>query len=265
MDLINPVQTYKQLGIGEVIDHEKSNLISIDHHSTRIEGSTLTAMETQVLINEGLTPKGKPLQDSLMVTDHHAALLFTLETAKAKQAISVELIQAINALVMKNTGTVYNTMLGNIDSRTGAFIKGNVSAGSSYFPNYDKVKRLTNDLSTALSTAMTTSLSLQQQLDLSFDAHFNLVSIHLFYDGNGRTSRLLMNFIQAYYNLPLAIVYSETKAEYYDALIVTREKEDISIFRQFMSNEYSKLLSHEIKKFKEMDKPKKGKGFSLLF
>ena len=265
MDLINPVQTYKQLGIGEVIDHEKFNLIPIDHHSTRIEGSTLTAMETQVLIDKGLTPKGKPLEDSLMVTDHHAALLFTLETAKAKQAISVELIQTINALVMKNTGTVYNTMLGNIDSRTGAFRKGNVSAGSSYFPNYDKVERLANELTSALNTTMNTALSVQQQLDLSFDAHFNLVSVHPFYDGNGRTSRLLMNYIQAYYNLPLAIVYSETKADYYEALIATREKEDISIFRQFMSNEYDKLLSHEIEMFKAMDKPKKGKGFSLLF
>jgi len=265
MDLVNLIKTYKQLGIDSVIDHQKFNLISIDHHSTRIEGSTLTAMETQVLISDGLTPKGKPLQDSLMVTDHHAALLYTLATAKASQPISVDLIQAINALVMRNTGTVYYTMLGNIDARTGSFRKGNVSAGSSYFPNYDKVERLTSDLSIALNTTMNTSLSVQQQLELSFDSHFNLVSIHPFYDGNGRTSRLLMNYIQAFYNLPFAIVYSETKAAYYDALIATREKGNINIFREFMFAEYSRLLTDEIERFNEISKPKKGKGFSLLF
>jgi len=265
MDLIKLVNTYKQLGISNVIDHEKFNLISIDHHSTRIEGSTLTAMETEVLINEGLTPKGKPLQDSLMVTDHHAALLFTIERANTNKSISVELIREINSLIMRNTGKIYNTVLGTVDSCTGAFRKGNVSAGASYFPNYDKVETLTKALAATLHSAMSKPMSLRQQLDLSFDAHFNLVSIHPFYDGNGRTSRLLMNYIQAVYGLPLAIVYSQNKVDYYQALIETREKNDIQIFRKFMSNEYAAMLNHEIEKFGDMNQPKKGKGFSLLF
>ena len=265
MDIIKLIDTYEQLGIASVIDHEKFNLISIDHHSTRIEGSTLTAIETQVLINEGLTPKGKPLQDSLMVTDHHAALLFTLESANAHKNIMVELIQQINSLVMRNTGKIYNTPLGTVDSATGAFRKGNVSAGATYFPNYDKVEMLTKDLAKALHSAMKKTFSRQEQLQLSFDAHFNLVSIHPFYDGNGRTSRLLMNFIQAAYKLPLAIVYSETKADYYQALIDTREKGDIQIFRNFMYSEYERMLNLEIEKFEDMNKNKKGRGFSLLF
>lgn len=103
------------------------------------------------------------------------------------------------------------------------------------------------------------------KINLSFDAHFNLVSIHPFYDGNRRTSRLLMNYIQAYYGLPLAIVHSESKAEYIEALITTRQKNDINIFRNFMQGEYARLLSSEIKKFEEIDKPGKGKGFTLLF
>jgi Fic family protein len=50
-----------------------------------------------------------------------------------------------------------------------------------------------------------------QQLELSFAAHFNHVTIHPFYDSNGRTSRLLMNFIQQFSSLPLAIVFKEDK------------------------------------------------------
>lgn len=265
MDVIELLAEYNQLGIAEVIDHERFNLIAIDHHSTRIEGSTLTEVETQVLINEGRTPKGKPLTDSLMVTDHHTALVYTLEQAKSKAKLSVALLQQINALVMQKTGKVYNTMLGSIDSTTGAFRKGNVTAGTSYFPNFDKVERLTTDLIRQLNESMEKGLSVTEQLNLSFDAHFNLVSIHPFYDGNGRTSRLLMNYIQAYYNLPLAIVYSENKADYIQALIDTREKEDIAIFRNFMLAEYTALLELEISKFKQMKGPKSGKGFTLLF
>jgi Fic family protein len=265
MDCVKLIAKYNDLGIAGVIDHDRFNLIAIDHHSTRIEGSTLTEIETQVLINEGRTPNGKPLQESLMVTDHHAALLFTIENAKAKNKISVSLLQQINALIMKNTGKVYNTMLGTVDSATGVFRKGNVTAGVSYFPNFDKVERLTGDLVAKLNDQMDKPLSVAGQLNLSFDAHFNLVSIHPYYDGNGRTSRLLMNYIQAYYNLPLAIVQSENKAAYIQALVDTREQEDIQVFRNFMNSEYASLLGKEIEKFEEMKKPSKSGGFTFLF
>lgn len=265
MDLIKLLNEYNSLGIANVIDHEKFNLIAIDHHSTRIEGSTLTEIEAQVLITEGKTPNGKPLEESLMVTDHHAALLYTLQTAKAKTSLTIAIVQQINAITMKGTGKVYNTILGNIDSATGAFRKGNVTAGISYFPNYDKVEKLCIDLVKQLNQSMGENLTVADQLNLSFDAHFNLVSIHPFYDGNGRTSRLLMNYIQAYYNLPLAIVHSENKAAYIQALVDTREKEDINIFRNFMAGEYAALLQQEITKFREMKNPSKGKGFSLMF
>lgn len=263
MDLINLVDRYKRLGIDEVIDHEQFNLISIVHHSTRIEGSTLTEIETQVLINEGLTPRGKPLHESLMVTDHFTALKFALSEAAEKKPVTVDLIKTLNSLVIRNTGGIYNTIFGTVDARTGAFRKGNVSAGATYFPDFDKVEKLTRDLAVDLENRMEAQMTLIEQLNLSFDAHFNLVSIHPFYDGNGRTSRLLMNYIQAWYGFPLALVHNETKADYYQALVDTREKEDIHIFREFMSREYELRLSSEIKKFEELQHPKK--GFNLLF
>jgi len=265
MELVNLIKKYNDLRISEVIDHDRFNLIAIDHHSTRIEGSTLSEVETQVLINEGRTPQGKPLEESLMVVDHHAALLFTIENAKAKRTLSISLLQEINALVMKSTGKVYNTILGTVDSRTGAFRKGNVTAGVSYFPNFDKVERLTKELIEKINKSINSTLSVTGQLNLSFDAHFSLVSIHPYYDGNGRTSRLLMNYIQAYYNLPLAIVQSENKAAYIQALIDTRQQENIEIFREFMAGEYSFLLNREIEKFEEMKRPSRGNGFTFLF
>jgi Fic family protein len=256
---------YKSLGISDVLHYEKFNLISISHHSTKIEGSTLTELETQILLDDGLTPKGKPVSDTLMVMDHFNALHFIIDKARNKITVTTELIKEINSYVMKNTGGVYNTILGEIDASKGMFRKGNVTAGISYFPNYDKVERLTNDLALFIKTKMDDNLSIEDQLNLSFDAHFNLVSIHPFYDGNGRTSRLLMNYIQALYELPLAIVNSEDKQDYIQALINTREKEDIVIFRNFMKNQYEQYLLKEIKKFNDGLSSKSNKGFSFLF
>lgn len=261
----NLIKKYKTLGIDTTMDHDKFNSISIVHHSTALEGSTLTEVETAILINEGLTPKGKPLEHSLMVSDHFNALKFVIEQADKKVPISVGLLQQIGSLVLKNTGNVYQTIFGNIDAGKGEFRKGNVTAGQTYFPNFDKVEKLTAELVRTINEKMTGDLSVEEKLNLSFDAHFNMVSIHPFYDGNGRTSRLLMNYIQQYYNLPLAIVHSHSKADYIQALIDTREKEDINVFRDFMKLEYSTQLKNEIEKFENAIEPKKGKGFSFMF
>lgn len=259
------IKKYKELGIDKIIDHDKFNLISVVHHSTVLEGSTLTEIEASVLINDGLTPKGKPLEHSLMVTDHYKALIYILEQANKKIPISIELIKNIGAFVLKNTGSVYETILGTVDTSKGEFRKGNVMAGNTYFPNYDKVERLMNDLVINIQNKMNTSQTIEDQLNLSFDVHFNMVSIYPFYDGNGRSSRLLMNYIQQYYDLPLAIVNSESKVDYIEALIETREKDDISIFRNFMKIEYSSQLNEEIEKFEKVIKPNKGLDFKFLF
>ena len=60
--------------IEQIIDYERFNLYSIVHHATSIEGSTLTQLDTELLLSEGITAKGKPLEHHLMVQDHFKAL-----------------------------------------------------------------------------------------------------------------------------------------------------------------------------------------------
>jgi len=262
---------YKELNLQDVLDHGKFNEYSIVHHSSSIEGSTLTEIETRLLLEEDITPKGKPLMHSLMVKDHYSALRYALDAASAKKAVTVEFIQQINALVMKNTGSVYNTVLGEIDAAKGMFRKGNVSAGGSYFPNYDKVVPYTTEFVNRLDTTLPIVQGNKEQLEFSFAAHFNLVSIHPFYDGNGRTSRLLMNYIQAYHGLPLAIVFKEDKADYYVALQETRKQKGMEIFNTFMFEQYRKHLEQEITAYTQamaqniIPKKGKGNGYSLFF
>lgn len=265
------IAEYQSLNLHDVIDYDKFNQFSIVHHSSSIEGSTLTENETRLLLEEGITPKGKPLEHSLMVKDHYDALLYVLNAAGKKTPVTTDFIQSINAKVMKHTGGLYNTVFGEIDASKGMFRKGNVSAGGSYFVNFEKAERYTNELADRLANNLSTANSIEDQLTLSFIAHFDLVSIHPFYDGNGRTSRLLMNYVQNYYQLPLAIVYQEDKVDYYDALQEARKQENISIFIDFMLEQYKKFLLNEMQQFrKDMSserskKDNNGKGFSLFF
>lgn len=168
---------HKELNLQDVLDHERFNEYAIVHHSSSIEGSTLTEVETRLLLEEDITPKGKPLTHSLMVKDHYAALRYVMEAAASKKAITVDFVQQINARVMKNTGSIYNTVLGEIDATKGMFRKRNVSAGGSYFPNYDKVIPYTANLVKRLDDNLPKVQGDEEQLKLSFSAHFDLVSI----------------------------------------------------------------------------------------
>ena len=143
--------------------------------------------------------------------------------------------------------------------------KGNVSAGNSYFVNYDKVPGLTDELCKKIEERISVSGTVEDRLNLSFDAHFDLVTIHPFYDGNGRTSRLLMNFIPRFYGLPLSIVFKEDKADYFNSLIDRRVKEDISILRSFMYAQMAKQLAEEIHKYNDPKNQGQGGRFSMIF
>lgn len=264
------IDQYEKYKLSEVIDYDKFNSYAIVHHSSSIEGSTLNEVETRLLLDENLTPKGKPLEHTLMTKDHFAALLYILQEAKSKPPISPEFIQKINAQVMKSTGGIYNTVLGTIDASKGMFRKGNVSAGGTYFVNFDKVESLIKELCDNLNHRLASAGSKLDNLEISFIAHFHLVTIHPFYDGNGRTSRLLMNYIQKISDLPLSPVYKEDKADYFTALQDTRQHEDTNIFKDFMYSQYEKYLKEEIRKYQEIlpenDKDQnRGSGYSMMF
>ncbi len=265
-NIISLIEKFKSLQLYKNIDFDKFNHYAITHHSTTIEGSALTEIETQLLLDEEITPKGKPLLHSLMVQDHYKALLFIIDLAKEQRLTTPEFIQQINAAVMKQTGNIYNTVFGEMDSSKGVFRKGNVSAGNSYFVSYNKVEALVKKLCVKINEKLNET-SVTEQINISFDAHFDLVTIHPFYDGNGRTSRLLMNYLQLYFQLPMGIVFKEDKAAYFESLIQTRKEEDITIFRKFMYSQYEKYLSLEIEKYNVIENPgiNKGKGYSLIF
>ncbi|MBV6484064.1 MAG: hypothetical protein KFKLKKLM_00547 [Flavobacteriales bacterium] len=266
MDVIKIIEQYKSLALDNVVDYTKYNQHTLSFHSTALEGSTLTEIETHLLLDEGVTPKGKKIEESLMVKDHFDALLFTLKMADRKEIVSIDFIKRINAEVLKSTGKIYFTAFGDIDSSKGEFRKGNVRAGDRYFTNFDKVPKLMEEYCLTLCERINTSANdVVEQLKISFAAHFNLVSIHPFYDGNGRTSRLMMNFIQQQFRLPLAIVNKEDRIDYVEVLEKSRKTNEINYFYDFMFQQYINFLKSDIEKYIQQTQNKNNKGSGMNF
>ena len=259
------IAKFRELNLHTIVDYDKFNHYAITAHSTQIEGSTLTLEETSLLIDEGITPKGKPLDHSLMATDHHKALQLAIRYGKEQKRLSTSLICSLNAAAMKSTGQVYNTPLGTIDASKGELRKGSVFVQKRYFPSYQKVPTLLEKLCRDINEKLESELTLRQQVDLSYSAHFNLVSIHPHYDGNGRTARLLMNMIQSYYGLPLSIVDKTDKLAYYDALEESRDEESLVPFKEFMDTQYINFLTSEIDRYHKQTGGDGSKGMTFLF
>ena len=251
--LLKLLQKHKELGISEQIDYEKFYLYSIITHSTAIEGSTVTEVEAQLLFDEGITSSKRTMQEQMMNLDLKAAYEYGIQWIKHHKPITVDWLVTLAAKVMAHTGSEYNSIGGSFSSAKGELRKLNVTAGlggPSYLA-YQKVpSRLTqfcNDLNKrriAIDTA-----NIAEVYDLSFWAHYELVTIHPWADGNGRTSRLLMNLLQMEFGVLPTRVLKEDKSEYIQALIDSRENENTNIFLDCMTHLHLQHLKTDIDSF----------------
>ena len=246
--LITLIEHYKELGIDSQIDYEKFYLYSIITHSTAMEGSTVTEIENQMLFDEGISAKGKTIVEQMMNLDLKRAYEESIRLAKENTAITVEVLISLSKLVMQNTGSTYKTALGEFSSANGDLRKVNVTAGAggkSYL-SYQKVPTRLQEFCDWLNSQRAKKMSMSERYNLSFEAHYRLVTIHPWADGNGRMARLIMNHIQFEFSLVPAKILKEDKGDYINALIATREADDITFFQIFMAEEMSKTISSEI-------------------
>jgi len=240
------VSEYKRVMQGQV-SLEKMTYYAITYHSTAIEGSTLTEGQVYNLLDLDIPAKNKPFTEQQMVIDHQKALIFTLNKAKEHIPITEELIKEIEALVVKNTGSIYNTVLGTFDSTKGDYRLLNVFAGSRSFPDSNKVPPLMKKFVSETNDKIKTAQTFRQRCELAFETHFQFVSIHPFVDGNGRTSRLLMNYILALFDLPIFYVFKSNRIAYIQALEQARETKNNAVFYNFMFRQYQKFIQKELK------------------
>lgn len=254
--LLRVLHEYKELGIAEQIDYKKFYLYSLITHSTAIEGSTVTEIENQLLFDEGITAKGRSLQEQMMNLDLKAAYEHSMQLARQHKNFSVEMLKSLSALVMKNTGAFYNTAQGSFDASKGDLRLVGVTAGigGRSYMNFQKVPAKLEELCKQLNQRRCELSGIDDIIAkylLSFDAHYQLVTIHPWVDGNGRMSRLIMNHLQYEFGLIPVKIVKEDKAEYIQALIDSREQESFEPFREFMIEEHIKNISKEIEEFKK--------------
>lgn len=251
--LLQLLQQHKALEISKQIDYEKFYLYSIITHSTAIEGSTVTEIEAQLLFDEGITAKGKPMMEQLMNLDLKNAYEYGKEWIAHHKDITVESLIALSAKVMARTGAAYNSLGGSFDASKGELRKLNVTAGTGgkSYMNWVKVSQkleaFCNELNARRKALDPTDII--AIYELSFWAHYELVTIHPWADGNGRTCRLLMNLLQMEHNVLPTKIFKEEKGEYIQALIETREKEDIEIFLNCMTELHCTHLKQDIEQY----------------
>ena len=254
--LLDALKEYESLGIADQIDYKKFYLYSLITHSTAIEGSTVTEIENQLLFDEGITAKGRSLQEQMMNLDLKVAYEHSMRLAHQHEEFSVEMLKSLSAIVMKNTGATYNTAQGSFDASKGDLRLVGVTAGigGRSYMNFQKVPAKLEEFCKQLNQRRSELSNLDDIIAkylFSFDAHYQLVTIHPWVDGNGRMSRLVMNHLQYEFGLVPVKIVKEDKAEYIQALIDSREKESLEPFREFMLEEHIRNISKEIKEYKK--------------
>lgn len=254
--LLDALNEYQSLGISEQIDYKKFYLYSIITQSTAIEGSTVTEIENQLLFDEGIAAKGRSMQEQLMNLDLKAAYEHSMQLAEQHKDFSVEMLKTLSALVMKNTGSAYNTVQGSFDASKGDLRLVSVTAGigGRSYMDYRKVPEKLQEFCLQLNEMrrqLVNSNDLIAKYLLTFDAHYQLVTIHPWVDGNGRMSRLVMNHLQYEFGLVPVKINKADKAEYIQSLVDSREQKSTELFRRFMLEQHTRNIRKEIEEFKE--------------
>lgn len=257
MQIEDTLKAYMASGVEDQVDYQKFYLYSIVTHSTAIEGSTVTEIENQLLFDEGIATKGRSLTEQMMNVDLKDAYLHAFKIATENPTYTPNLLQQLSALVMRRTGSEYSTIAGQFDSSKGEFRLCNVSAGiggRSYLA-YNKVSQAVEDFCSWLNEEIlkVDKENIAACYRLSFEAHFRLVTIHPWVDGNGRTTRLVMNMIQRQLGLVPSIVRNEYKGEYIQSLVDGRENEDSTIAQDVMLRHHIANLNRRVSQYLEND------------
>ena len=244
------LKAYLATGVEDQVDYQKFYLYSIVTNSTAIEGSAVSEIENQLLFDEGIGAKGRSLTEQMMNVDLKDAYLHAFRIAAENPTYTPKLLQRLSAMVMRRTGSEYSTIAGHFDSSKGEFRLCNISAGiggRSYLA-YNKVAQAVEYFYSWLNEKI---LKVDKEdiaacYRLSFEAHFRLVTIHPWVDGNGRTTRLIMNMIQRQLGLVPSIVRKKDKGEYIQSLVDSRENDDSTIAQDVMLRHHIANLNHRV-------------------
>jgi Fic family protein len=179
--------------------------VEITYTSNAIEGNTLSAVETTLVIEKGVTISGKPLKDHLEALDHYDAIRYVRELAREKTPLAESDVRNLHRLVVQRSRPDIAGRYADLPR----YVR--TETGRHNFPSPAEIPPLMRDFASWLGVSPDTP-------EAAFTAHRRLVDIHPFNDGNGRTTRLLMNLILIWGGYPPIAVRPEDRPAYIRAL-----------------------------------------------
>lgn len=206
----------------------ESFLVDYTHASTAIEGNTLTLSETALAL-KGVTIGQKPLKDHLEAIGHRDAFVFLEEVVRSGEPITAELVKKLHSLVLAD-----RPMDRGVYRRIPVVITGAVHTPPQPYLVEPQMEAWVRDLQkTHLHPVVAASLF-----------HLKFEAIHPFIDGNGRTGRLLVNFIlmRAGY-LPVSVKYEDRVAYYSAFTSFHRDGDAVPMTRIFLEAEKERLVN----------------------
>ena len=205
--------------------------VELTYTSNAIEGNTLTRAETAIVLEKGLTVRGKPLKDHLEAIDHKDALDYVRQLAGRDEPIREADIRQIHRLVLARSQP----------GEAGRYARHQrqIAGSTARLPSPAEIPPLMGDFGRWLAQADPTP-------EIAFEAHWKLVAVHPFTDGNGRTARLLMNLILLKAGYPPVVIGPEQRPDDIDALEIRRTTGDAEPYRRFMAARLSASLDHHL-------------------
>lgn len=193
------------------------------YHSNAIEGNTLTLLETKVVL-EGITVGGKALREHFEAINHRNAIYYVEDIIKKEEPFSEWQIRNIHQLILKNID----------DENAGRYRQQNVliSGATNTPPDYT----LLNDKMAQFIDWYNTEADLIHPIARAAKVHADFVGIHPFIDGNGRTSRLLMNLELMKAGYPPCVITVENRLAYYEALDQWMASGQTEFFNQLVAD-----------------------------
>ena len=198
--------------------------IEYTYESNRIEGNTLTLQETQLVIEKGLTISGKPLREHLEAINHKEAIEFIKDITRNNVTLTEYTLKQIHTIVLRSIDKANAGVYRNVPV---------LISGSRHVPPQPYL------LAKLMEEYFLFYEANKDQLHpvvLAAEMHERLVTIHPFIDGNGRTSRLIMNLILLQHGYPIANIKGdyESRMKYYTALEKVQTGNDMSDFILFV-------------------------------
>ncbi|MEP0481620.1 MAG: Fic family protein, partial [Nonlabens sp.] len=176
------------------------------YNSNSIEGNTLTLQETRMVLEDGLTVSGKSLNEYFEAVNHHEAIDYVENLVQPDYVFRERDILNVHELVMDRIDKEFAGRIRNAGVR--------ISGANFVPPNARKVSDFIEELITWVN---------EEDLDMhpvikATIFHHRFVWIHPFFDGNGRTARLVFNLLFLKEGYPPAIILKVDRKKYYTAL-----------------------------------------------